>query len=166
MKENLKIRKANVADIPAIENIYAKRVAYNDAYDIHQWSIEEVNWQAFSRLYTIDDYYVGIYEGSIVCGLFIVDVDEIYWPNVKKGESLYLHKICVDPDFSGCGFADELIHFFKEMGRVNGYSHVRLDVRAHKDKLRAMYERNGFVLHSIHTIVAGYETALYTYTSA
>lgn len=163
MNEKLTIRKAVKSDIPVIEKMYFKRVVYNDAHDIHQWNLEDVSWDAFSVLYTIDDYYVGIYKGQIVCGLFIVDIDELYWPQAKKGESLYLHKICVDPAFSGLGFADDLIQFFIEKGKNEGYSHVSLDVRAHKEKLRAMYERNGFVLHSIRTFFPEYETALYTY---
>ena len=85
----LQIRQAVEADKQAIEAMYKKRVRYNDAHGIHQWDLDEVNWEAFSRLYTISDYYVGIEEGRVVCGLFIVDEDALYWPDMKKGCLLY-----------------------------------------------------------------------------
>lgn len=93
----LHIRQAREEDKLSIEAMYERRVRYNDAHDIHQWKLDEVNWEAFSRLYAIDDYYVGTVHGNVVCGNFIVDEDALYWPDMEKGTSLYLHKICVDP---------------------------------------------------------------------
>lgn len=159
----LKMRQAREADKPAIEAMYGRRVRYNDVHNIHQWNIEEVNWDAFSSLYTIQDYYVGEANGRIVCGLFIVDEDALYWPDMEKGASLYLHKICVDPAYSGNGYADTMIQYFIEKGRREGYPDVRLDVREHKDKLRRMYERNGFQLYKTGRFHPGFTTALYIY---
>lgn len=159
----LHIEQASTDDIKAIECMYEKRVLYNDAHDIHQWNLDEVNWNVFSQLYDIHDYYKGVYENRIVCGLFIVDVDELYWNGRTKGEALYLHKICSDPDYSGHGFADAMITFFKEKGRVEHYPQVRLDVREHKKKLRAMYERNGFQLYCTGSYHPDFTTALYVY---
>lgn len=160
---NLKIRGATKADIPQIEQMYRHRVNYNDAHDIHQWYLHEVTWEAFSQLYKIEQYYLGEVEGKLVCGFFIVEEDALYWSDVPKGEALYLHKICVDPAYSGRGFADALIIFFKEKGNVEGYAQVRLDVREHKQKLRAMYERNGFTLSKTGRFHPEFTTALYEY---
>lgn len=159
----LHIRQAREEDKLSIEAMYERRVRYNDAHGIHQWKLDEVNWEAFSRLYTIDDYYVGTLHGSVVCGNFIVDEDALYWPEMKKGASLYLHKICVDPAYSKNGYADALIQYFVEKGRREGYPDVRLDVREHKDKLRSMYERNGFQLYKTSRFHKDFTTALYIY---
>lgn len=159
----MKIRPAKPADIAAIEAMYAHRVAYNDAHNIHQWNIEEVTWECFSKLYTIDDYVVGEVEQTIACGMFLVDVDALYWPERPQGASLYLHKICVDPTYRGNGYSDALIQHFIAEGKRRGYADVRLDVRAHKKKLREMYERNGFTLSAIKQIHPDFLTALYVY---
>lgn len=160
----LTIRQAIPEDVPQIEEMYRRRVTYNDAQGIHQWDLEEVTWTALSQLYEVSDYYVGMLDNQVVCGLFIVDIDELYWPDTPKGETLFLHKICVDPAFSGRGFADAMISFFKEKGRREGYPYVCLDVREHKEKLRAMYERNGFLLYKIGQFKPEFTTALYRYT--
>lgn len=159
----LHIRQAMECDIPCIECMYLERVIFNDEHQIHQWNLDEVTWSAFSTLYQIQDYYVGEYRGNIVCGLFIVDVDALYWRDKPKGDALYLHKICVDPMYGGRGYADNMITFFKEKGKREGYDQVRLDVREHKTKLRTMYERNGFQLCQIKTCNPEFSTALYEY---
>lgn len=159
----LHIRQAREADKPAIEAMYGRRVRYNDARGIHQWNPDEVSWEAFSKLYTIADYYVGTVNEKVVCGLFIVDEDALYWPDMEKGTSLYLHKICVDPAYSGNGYADAMIQCFIEKGHREGYPDVRLDVREHKDKLRRMYERNGFQLYKTGRFHRDFTTALYIY---
>ncbi len=157
----LVIRKAKEQDIIGIEEMYRKRVSYNDAHGIHQWDYDQVTWECFRQLYTINDYYVGFLDQTIVCGCFIVDVDHLYWPDEKAGAALYLHKIVVDPDYGGHGYADELIRFFKEKGKSEGYPEVRIDVREKKTKLRQMYERNGFQLVKIDQFVPEFTTALY-----
>lgn len=59
------------------------------------------------------------------------DEDAMYWPDMEKGTSLYLHKICVGPQVhSGNGYADAMIQYFieKDAGKAN--PDVRLDVCA------------------------------------
>lgn len=162
--KNLHIRQADERDIQAIEQMYRRRVEFNDLHGIHQWDLEDVSWETLSALYCVEDYYVGTIRDIIVSGLCIVDVDALYWPHAKKGDALYLHKLCVDPAYCGCGYADALITFFKQQGSIRGKQEVRLDVREQKHKLRKMYERHGFQLHSIIKVHDEYANALYTCT--
>ncbi len=160
-KQALKIEKATKEDIKDILEMYKKRVIYNIEHDMKQWTLEEVTLEEFSKTYTIDDYYVGKCDGKVVCGMFIVDVDKLYWPSEKKGNALYLHKIVVDPDYSKRGYSDLLIEYFKEKGRREGYPKVRLDVKEHKDKLRSIYEKHGFQIVEKKQIFSEYKTVLY-----
>lgn len=157
------IRQATKKDIAGLEALYQKRVQYNDAHDIHQWNSEDVTWAALSNIYRISDFYVIETQGKIVAAVCFVNYDPAYWPEMKQGESYYLHKICVDPDHAKQGYSEELITYFKERGKALGYKDVRLDVRAHKEKLRAMYEKHGFVLVREEALFDGYHTALYRY---
>lgn len=159
----LSIRQATAADIAVMEDMYRARVSYNDAHGIHQWEYQQVTWPAFCQLYEISEYYVGVVNDQVVCGCFIVDIDALYWPMEQRGAALYLHKIVVHPDHSGQGYADALIAYFKEKGQREGYPCVRIDVREKKDKLRSMYERNGFQLQKIQQFVPAFTTALYQF---
>lgn len=157
------LRKAETQDIERMEAVYKERVLFNDAHDIHQWNLSDVSWESLSKTYSIDDFYVLEEEGEIVACACFVDYDPLYWPDLKKGESYFLHKICVHPRHSKKGYSGQLIEFFKSRGKELGYPDVRLDVRAHKKKLRKMYERHGFELVRMDTIFTEYETALYRY---
>lgn len=163
MEKKITIRQAIFADIPRIEAIYQARVRYNDAHDIHQWNLEDVTWNELSKLYQITDLYVCEVEGILVGCCCIVDEDALYWPEIEKGVSLYLHKICIDPLYGGLGYADALIDFFIKQGTIRNLCDVRLDVRAHKQKLRAMYERHGFTCLLEKHILPSFQTALYVY---
>lgn len=158
------IRQATKNDIDALEQIYRNRVRYNDAHGTHQWSETDVTWNTLSKTYRMEDFYVIEEAGELCAAVCFVDYDPVYWPQMKPKESYYLHKICVDPKHRGKGYADALIEFFKAEGKRLQYSDVRLDVRAQKTKLRAMYERHGFVLVEQRKIFEEYETALYAYT--
>lgn len=157
------IRVATNRDIEKLEELYKKRVLFNDAHDIHQWNLSDVTWEALSKTYAIEDFYVMEIADELVAAVCFVDYDPIYWPEVKKGEAYFLHKICVDPHHAKKGYSGELIEFFKQKGKELGYHDVRLDVRAHKEKLRRMYERHGFILERMDAIFEDYETALYRF---
>lgn len=157
------IRQAKIGDISALENLYEKRVRFNDAHGIHQWDLEDVTWQTLSKTYQIENFYVMEENGRIVAAVCFVDYDPTYWPEMARGESYYLHKICVDPECAKLGYSNQLIEYFKQKGKQLGYPDVRLDVRAHKQKLRQMYESHGFVLVRVDSLFDGYDTALYRY---
>lgn len=159
----MKITQATSVDIPAILTMYQRRVAFNNEHGIPQWTFDEVTWEAFAKTYTIEDYYVGKLGEDVVCGMFIVDVDNLYWPEIPQGKYLYLHKICVDPAYSKRGYSDAMIEYFKAKGKREGHAEVRLDVREKKDKLRAMYERHDFQLVRTGSFVPEFTTALYQY---
>lgn len=158
----MNIRQANEKDIPEIEALYKKRVLYNDAHGMHQWDLEDVTWISLSKSYCMNDFYI-LEDPEIKACCCIVDVDPVYWPHKAQGESLYLHKIITDPDARKRGYGDLLVSYFKQKGQAEGYPDVRLDVRAHKDKLRTFYERNGFQLVEEKAIFKDYVTALYAY---
>lgn len=161
--KRLYFRTATMQDIPTILSMYQKRVAFNDTHGMHQWTYQEVSWEAFSKLYRIEDYQVGILDGNIVCGMFVVDVDELYWPDEPAGVALYLHKICVDPEYRGLGFGSQLLDRFIEMGRMHSKPCVRLDVKKHKDKLQKFYEGHGFVFVKEGQFLPDTNTYLYEY---
>ena len=158
----LQIRRAEEQDIPQLEQLYRKRVLYNERKGIPQWTLQDVKWETLCRTYRIGDFYM-LFDIQLIACCCIVDVDPVYWPGRKKGDSLYLHKIATDPDYEKQGYGDIMLSFFKEKGRREGYPDVRLDVRAHKQKLRSFYERNGFQLMEVRSIFQEYQTALYVY---
>jgi hypothetical protein len=91
----------------------------------------------------------------------VIDYDPNIWENVAKGESLFIHKIAVKRFAAGQGLSGALIKHAKEMCMDRDITELRLDCHSHRPKLRAIYERNGFVCVDEKVLYGKYHTAFY-----
>ena len=161
----MSIRQAGIGDIPIIENILLDAVNWLSEMEQTLWSANEVRWDALSKKHQISDFYIAYVEGRPSGCMALIDYDPFFWPDVVKGESLILHKLAVTKAARKTGVAHALMDFFKAQGIKREVKTLRLDVHAHRPKLRTFYERHGFVLVDIkvHPSDRGRDTALYFY---
>ncbi|MFV0381759.1 MAG: GNAT family N-acetyltransferase [Breznakia sp.] len=146
-----------------IENILLQKVRELKAKGIVQWENSEVLWRTLAKDYFPENFYF-VYNQQELIGLFcVVDFDPHYWPNDTAHRALYIHKVVVLDKACGTGASSFILDEFKRLGKIAKMRSVKLDVRAHKNKLRAYYERNGFVLVRIEDLDFGYDTALYEF---
>lgn len=74
--------------------------------------------------------------------------DQEFWPDVPQGESAFVHRLAVRRSFAGGEVSAGLLNWALERARSLGKKYLRLDCEASRPKLRALYERFGFVHHS------------------
>lgn len=74
--------------------------------------------------------------------------DGLFWPDEPKSESLFLHRLAIRRRFAGGEVSSALLGWAVERARSLGKQYLRLDCEASREKLRAVYERFGFVHHS------------------
>jgi GNAT superfamily N-acetyltransferase len=74
--------------------------------------------------------------------------DEEFWPDLPPGESGFVHRLAVRRRYAGGEVSYALLNWALERGRALGKKYLRLDCEASRPKLRALYERFGFVHHS------------------
>jgi GNAT superfamily N-acetyltransferase len=74
--------------------------------------------------------------------------DPEFWPDVPPGESAFVHRLAVRRPFGGGEVSSALLNWALERARGLGKEYLRLDCEASRPKLRALYERFGFVHHS------------------
>ncbi|WP_277489292.1 GNAT family N-acetyltransferase [Breznakia sp. PF5-3] len=146
-----------------IESLLLQKVDELSKKGLVQWEKEEVLWKTLQNEYVVENFYL-VYQDDDPVGCFcVIDYDPTYWLHDKPHEALYIHKVMVLDKVKGQGVSNYILDQFKELGRKAGMPCVKLDVRAHKDKLRAYYERNDFILEEIVDLGKGYLTALYRY---
>lgn len=159
----IEIRQASKDNIKLIEYLYLKKIDQLANKNIIQWDKEEVLWKELKKSYEPENFYL-VYVGNIAVGAFvIVDHDPTYWRIDLPKEALYIHKVMVLDEVEKQGVSDQILTFFKQQGKKQGYDVVKLDVREYKNKLRAFYERNGFQLKETVDLGKGYLTCLYEY---
>jgi len=161
---NVIIKQAEQGDVPVLENILRDTVNWLNGMGQPLWGADEITWDALSRNFQIGDFYIAYAGGAPSGCMALVDFDPFFWPDIKKGESLFIHKLAVTKAARKSGVADALINFFKERGAARGVKTLRLDTHALRPRLRAFYERHGFVFVEVKVYKGGRHTAFYVYT--
>jgi GNAT superfamily N-acetyltransferase len=74
--------------------------------------------------------------------------DSLFWPDVPRNQSAFLHRLAVRRRFAGGGLSTALLDWAVERARTLGREYLRLDCEASRLRLRAVYEKFGFRHHS------------------
>lgn len=100
------IKQANECDIPIIEEILLDAVNWMSKSGLqNKWNESNIKWSGLSRSYKISDFYISYQNALPTACMALTDYDPTYWPDMPKGESLYLHKLAVKRLFAGKGFS-------------------------------------------------------------
>jgi GNAT superfamily N-acetyltransferase len=116
-----------------------------------------------SKDFLASDFHIALLDGTPAACMAVVDHDPTFWPNIKKGSSLFIHKLAVKRFAAGKGLSDALIAYAKTMCLDKGIAALRLDCHSLIPKQRAVYERNGFVCVAEKILHGKYHTAFYKY---
>ena len=111
--------------------------------------------------YRAEDFCIALKNAQPAACVAVVDYDPHFWPEIAKGESLFLHKLAVKRAFAGKGVSKQLIDYAKDKAIALGINDIRLDCHQNRDKVRALYERQGFVCEGEKILFEKYEAAFY-----
>lgn len=158
---SITIRQAQLGDTVIIEDILLDAVNWLTEMSKPLWTAEKVLWSALSKTYRVEDFRIAFLDGEPAGCMALVDYDPIFWPDAAKGEALMIHKLAVKRFARKTGVADALIHYAKSEGARLQVSSIRLDCHRYREKLRAFYERHGFVCVDERTLGGKWDTAFY-----
>ena len=140
------IKQAEEQDTLVIEEILFDALIWMEKNNLqNQWNEKSIKWNSLSKNYKISDFYIDYQNGVPVGCIAITDLDSEYWPEIQKGKSLYIHKLAVKRVIAGKGVSKELINFAKKLSVKNGIDSLRLDCNLQRNKLRMLYENEGFI---------------------
>ena len=149
-------------DIPVIEDILMDTIhGWSDPVGKSCWREDQIKWACLSNDFLASDFHIAFLDGVPAACMAVVDHDPIFWPNIGKGSSLFIHKLAVKRFAAGNGISAELIAHAKAMCMDRGISALRLDCHGLIPKLHAVYERNGFVCVEGKIVYGTYSVAFY-----
>lgn len=144
----MKIIKASPADTGAIMNLIRKAVkAMNDG-GLHQWNDEYPNRKIITADIDAGTLYKYAVNGDI-SGIIVLneqyspEYDELKW-EYNTGKHLFVHRLCVHPEYQRQGIARKLMLFMEEHGAMNGYKSIRLDTSVLNKASLALYDGMGY----------------------
>lgn len=109
------------------------------------WPVESLSTERLERQYPGAQGHLGWLKRQAVATMILMDRDHDFWPGDPGGEALYLHKLTVHPDWQGQQLGAQMVRAAAGHARAAGRSWLRLDTAADRPKLRALYEKLGFV---------------------
>nr|WP_299386473.1 GNAT family N-acetyltransferase [Allomuricauda sp.] len=142
------IRPAKISDIDHILKITRACAVKMEENGIFQWNAHYPTKEVFLNDLDRKELYVKEEDGSLVGAIVISTfMDEEYVPIdwlTANGNSTYIHRICVDPQFQGQGHAQSLMDFAENYSRERDFSSVRLDTFSQNQRNQRFYEQRGY----------------------
>nr|WP_298792506.1 GNAT family N-acetyltransferase [uncultured Allomuricauda sp.] len=136
---------SEIDDIMTITRACANKMIQNGIY---QWNEHYPTKSAFLKDLERKELYVKQYEGKVIGAIVIsTHMDDEYMPIewlTPNGNSTYIHRVCIHPDFQGMGYAQELMDYAEAYSRENNFKSVRLDTFSQNKRNQRFYEQRGY----------------------
>jgi GNAT superfamily N-acetyltransferase len=144
----LVVRQASANDANLIGDILTEVSSWLNERGMPMWKADELSSKQVAADVDAGLFFVGEYQGSSACVVKFQLEDALFWPEVAKDESAYIHRLAIRRRFAGGEVSSALLRWAAQRAHSLGRSYLRLDCEASRPRLRAIYERFGFVHHS------------------
>ncbi len=146
------IRKATLADIPAVSDLYEK------IHDAEEAGHVTIGWerQTYPTRKTAqaaleaDELYVLEENGKILATARINDeqmpaYEFAAWEHdAEPDKVLVMHTLCVLPSEAGRGYGSRFVRFYEELARESGRPYLRIDTNERNANARRLYKKLGY----------------------
>ena len=150
------IRTAGAEDANLVEAMLLEAARWVDALGTVMWSEGELAREQIEVEIRAGLFAIAEIDGQAAGAVRFQLEDRLFWPDVDGDESAFVHRLVVRRRFKGQGVSTALLQWAVERTRTSGRRYLRLDCDAQRLKLRALYERFGFRLHSYRQVTSYY----------
>lgn len=142
------IRPGKITDIEDILHITRRCAQKMEQMGIYQWNEHYPSREAFHNDVKRNELYVLEIDGKVM-GTVVVStfMDEEYIPIqwlTKNENNIYIHRLSIDPELQGKGYAQKLMDFGEDFARKNNMQSVRLDTFSQNKRNQHFYEQRGY----------------------
>jgi GNAT superfamily N-acetyltransferase len=159
----IRIRQATASDSRTIHALLLEAARWVDALGVVMWEDGELELEGIRREVAAGEFHVAEVDGRPAGAIRFQTEDLLFWPDIPQAASAFVHRLVVSRDFSGTGISTALLQWAVAHARDLGKDWLRLDCDDSRPKLKALYERFGFTLHSYRQ-VGPYYVARYEYS--
>lgn len=141
-------RLAEASDTDEIIKLYLKGIKHLTEQKILQWDDIYPNEETLVGDIMNREMYV-LTDGIQIlsCVVLNEDQDTQYengaWRD-REGRIVVIHRLCVNPDFQGCGLGRTTMEYAEQLIKALGYSSIRLDTFSDNYISRSLYEKLGY----------------------
>jgi len=142
------IRQATRSDTEKVAEILCEAARWLDESGMAMWRGDELSPSRIAAEVEAGLFFIAECDGEAAGVVKFQLEDGVFWPDVPEGESAFVHRLAVRRQFAGGRISSALLSWAVDRARSLRKAYLRLDCEASRRKLRAVYERFGFVHHS------------------
>ncbi|HEY3915492.1 MAG TPA: GNAT family N-acetyltransferase [Verrucomicrobiae bacterium] len=142
------IRQATREDIECVAEILGEAARWLKQSGKAMWRDDELIPLRITADVEAGSFYIAECDGESAGVVKFQLEDAQFWPDVPEDESAFVHRLAVRRQFAGRGISSALLNWAVERARSLDRKFLRLDCEASRPKLRAIYERFGFIHHN------------------
>ena len=158
------VRHATLTDAAIVQEILNEASRWADAHSgVVMWDEGELAPEQIAAEVRSGLFFVAEANGEAAGVIRFQFEDQLFWPDLENpSESAFIHRLAVRRRFAGQGVSTALLEWAVSRARSLGKRYLRLDCDDERVRLKALYEKCGFRLHS-HRQVGSYYVARYEY---
>ena len=158
----LRIRQAVASDTEQVCSVLREAALWLESRGEPLWRDDELRPDRLASEVARGLYFVGEATEVLVATVRFQLDDPLFWPDATPGEAAFIHRLAVRRGAAGGAASSAMMQWAVDRTQLLGRRFLRLDCEASRPRLRAVYERFGFVHHSDRT-VGPYVVARYEY---
>ncbi|MFD1177820.1 GNAT family N-acetyltransferase [Paenibacillus puldeungensis] len=140
----MNIVKVNRGNVGIFSRVLIEASEWLNSKGLSMWKANDVSVQALLEKYSMEEMRL-CYDDSNLIGVYVIQCyDPLFWSELRKNESGYLHKLAVCREYCGKGFGRKLIYSAEQLCRERGIESLRLNCGTFRPRLRNFYEGAGF----------------------
>jgi GNAT superfamily N-acetyltransferase len=109
----------------------------------HLWTMDQVSMQGLKESYSLEDLHFLMLNDRRIGVVFLQESDSMFWPEINENDSLFVHKLALDPTFQGKGNGIIAVSKVLRAADARGLSWLRLDCDD-RSELHCFYQQCGF----------------------
>lgn len=136
------VRHTEVADLGFIFGLFDRSVEYQEKHGYPAWR----NYDKAAIIKDIEDgnQYKVVMNSEIAIVFSVCYSDKVIWRSREVGDSMYLHRIVVNPEFKGRKLFGVVVDWSAGHCRERRLKNIRMDTWAANPNIISYYKRFGF----------------------
>lgn len=142
MNHHYQVINTTVSDLPVIYELFDHSIAYQEAHGFPVWK----NYDRNAIIQDIDsgNQYKILMDDRVGIVFSVGYTDKIIWRTLDRGDSLYLHRIVVNPVCKGHKLFGKILEWSISHAKLKGLKNIRMDTWADNLSIINYYQGFGF----------------------
>ena len=150
MIDHCEVRNTEMRDLGLIFELFERSISYQEKNGFPVWRNYDRN--AIIKDIENETQYKIVIDSKTAIVFSAGYADKIIWRDFDKGDSIYLHRIVVNPEFKGQKLFGKIVDWAIAHCRQKGLQRIRMDTWAANPTIIEYYQTFGF------TVIENYTT--------